>query len=267
MTLHASLKYNATLVANLGFLPAIVFKYQDLRHRRIRSGPPYALYSRYARHPMRCRPNTSDVDVFQQIFGFREYRCLDEVRDAGLIVDCGANVGYSTVYFLTRYPRAKVIAVEPDPDNYALLEANVAPYGARCLPLRSAVWSSKAGLVMCEEPFGDGREWARTIRPSRPGETPLMTAVDIDTLLDKSGVERISILKIDIEGAEAEVFSANCEGWLHRVDNLVIELHGERCRRIFAEAIQHAGFTISECDELTVCRKPRPANAAGRARS
>jgi len=76
------------------------------------------------------------------LFGFREYRCLKEVHDASLIVDCGANVGYSTVYFLTRYPRAKVIAVDPDPDNYALLEANVAPYGARCRPIRSAVWSS-----------------------------------------------------------------------------------------------------------------------------
>jgi FkbM family methyltransferase len=259
MTLHASFKHNATLVANLGLLPAIVFKYQDLRHRRAGSGAPYVLYSRYARHPMRCRPNTSDVDVFQQIFGFREYRCLDEVRDASLIVDCGANVGYSTVYFLTRYPRAKVIAVEPDPGNCAVLAANVAPYGARCRAIASAVWSSKAGLVMGEERFGDGREWARTVRPNRPGETPLMTAVDIGTLLDESGMDRISILKIDIEGAEAEVFSANCERWLQRVDNLVIELHGERCRRIFAEAITHAGFTISECDELTVCRKARPA--------
>jgi FkbM family methyltransferase len=256
MTLHASLRYNATLVANLGLLPAIVFKYQDLRHRRVPCGPPYVLYSRYARHPMRCRPNTSDADVFQQIFGFREYRCLDEVRNASLIVDCGANVGYSTAYFLTRYPQAKVIAVEPDPDNYAVLAENVGPYGARCRAIQSAVWSSKAGLVMCEEPFGDGREWARTVRPSRGGETPLMTAVDIGTLLEESGVDRISILKIDIEGAEAEVFSANYERWLHRVDNLVIELHGERCSRIFAQAIKHAGFTVSECDELTVCKRP-----------
>jgi FkbM family methyltransferase len=264
MTLHASLKYNATLVANLGLLPAIVFKYQDLRHRRLRSGPPYALYSRYARHPMRCRPNTSDVDVFQQIFGFREYRCLDEVHDASLIVDCGANVGYSTAYFLSRYPQAKVIAVEPDPENFAVLAANVTPYGARCCAIRSAVWSSKAGLVMCEEPFGDGREWARTVRPSRAGETPLMTAVDIGTLLDESGMDRISILKIDIEGSEAQLFSANYERWLHRVDNLVIELHGERCRRIFADAIKHAGFTVSECDELTVCRQPATATCRER---
>jgi FkbM family methyltransferase len=257
MTLHASIKYNATLVANLGVLPAVIFKYQDLRHRRARAGPPYVLYSRHARHPMRCRPNTSDVDVFQQIFGFREYRCLDNVRDASLIIDCGANVGYSTAYFLTRYPRAKVIAVEPDPDNFAVLEANVAPYGARCRAIRSAVWSSKTGLVMNEEPFGDGREWARTVRPIRAGEAPLMTAVDIGTLLEESGMDRISIMKIDIEGAEAEVFSANYERWLHRVDNLVIELHGERCKRVFAQAIEHAGFTVSECDELTVCKKPR----------
>ena len=78
---------------------------------------PYLLRSRYAEFPLKCRPKTTDIRVFRQIYVSREYRCLDEVRDAGLIIDCGANVGYSSAYFLTRFPKSYLIAIEPDPGN------------------------------------------------------------------------------------------------------------------------------------------------------
>jgi hypothetical protein len=82
-----------------------------------------------------------------------------------------------------------------------------------------------------------------------------MTAVDIGTLLETSGHERISILKIDIEGAESNVFSSNYHSWIGKVDNLVIELHSNECRSIFTDAISKVKFSLSECDELTVCKK------------
>src|SRR5262249_55545666 len=153
-------------------------------------------------------------------------------------------------------PQAQLIAVEPDPGNYAALQANVAPYGPRCRTICSGVWSHHIGLVLSEEPFSDGREWARTVRPARDTETPLMVAVDIASLLKESQHPRISILKIDIEGSEAALFSENCQEWLPKVDNLVIELHGSKCRTIFTEAIKNYGFTVSRCDELTVCKRP-----------
>src|SRR5262249_52041374 len=154
-------------------------------------GAPYRLSSRFAKYPLQCRPRTSDVDVFSQIFVGREYRCLDDIREADLIVDCGANVGFSTAYLLTQYPQADVIAIEPDPDNYAALQVNVAPYGGRCRTIRSALWSHCTGLVLSEELFCDGREWARTVRPARDAETPLMVAVDVASLLKESQRPRI----------------------------------------------------------------------------
>ena len=255
MSLQSSLRANTTFVANLGLVQALIYKYRRAVSRRDGTQPYFLLYSKYAKHPVRCRPNTSDVEVFKQIFAWREYRCLDDVHDASLIIDCGANVGYSAVYFLTRYPNARVIAVEPDPDNFAVLNANVAPYGDRCRTVCAGVWSSTAGLVMSEEKLGQNLEWARTVRTAKPGEKPTITAVDIGGLLAGSGAERISILKIDIEGSEAEVFSSNYAHWLNRVDNLVIELHGPRCKQIFAAAIEPSRFAVSQCDELTVCKK------------
>src|SRR4051812_39387542 len=86
------------------------------------------LKSEHVRHPLRCRKGSSDRDVFRQIFVEREYACLDDLSDVDLVLDCGANVGYSSAYFLDRFPTCHVIAVEPDPENYALLEENLAPY-------------------------------------------------------------------------------------------------------------------------------------------
>lgn len=221
------------------------------------AAPFFRLSSKHSRFPLWARPSTSDLDVFCQIFRDREYECLDDVRNPKLIIDCGANVGYASAYFLSRYPEANLIAVEPDPDNFAALKVNVRPFGSRCLAVNTGIWSSTVGLVMNDETWGDGREWARTVRPARDHEKPTMQATDIATLLRRSGFERISILKIDIEGAESEIFSNDAPNWLPKVDNLVIELHGATHEAIFKKAIADQDFELSTSFELTVCKRRR----------
>ena len=216
---------------------------------------PYKLYSKHSKHPLLCRPRTSDREVYLQIFAEREYQCLDEVKSAELIIDCGANIGYSSAYFLTRFPGSKVIAVEPDPENFALLKKNLAWYDDRSEALLKGVWSNESQLVMSEEPFSDGREWSRTVRSIRSGEIGMIDSIDIGTILKRSGFARISILKIDIEGSEIEVFSSGVEEWLGKVDNLVIELHGHEARAVCIQAIADQGFETREYGELFVCRR------------
>jgi hypothetical protein len=91
-----------------------------------------------------------------------------------------------------------------------------------------------------------------------------MVATDIGSLLAGSGHERISILKMDVEGAEAEIFSQPCD-WLDRVDALVIELHGPPHfpdgATPFHAAMEGRGFELSRAGELTVCRR-KPGAAA-----
>jgi len=229
-------------------------------HRRMRSLPRGELVPLRAPRvgTVFCRAHTSDLGVFRQIFIEREYRCLDDIEDPGLIIDCGANVGYASAYFLARHPRAQLIAVEPDSGNFSTLRANLARYTSRTTLVQSGVWSSETGLVMCEDTFGDGKEWSYTVRPNKPNEAPALQAVDIGGLLKKSGFDRISILKIDIEGSEREVFSRNYEDWIGRVDRLVIELHGPDCEATFMQALKPRAVEISRCDELTVCSFRRP---------
>lgn len=218
----------------------------------------YRIRPRGIAHPLIIRRPASDIDVLKQIYVDREYASIDDLPDVRLVIDCGANVGYSSAYFLSIFPQAQVVAVEPDPRNFATLERNLAPYGQRARCFHAGVWSQAAPLVIAENSYGDGRDWSRQVRVCAPSETADFAGVDIATLLAQSGHERISLLKVDIEGAEAVVFAENFTFWLERVDAIAIELHDDSMfgngSEVFHRAIAGRGFKISHSGELTICR-------------
>lgn len=246
-----------TAVRNLGAVGAAHYLYRRGPLKLCEPKAVFALRSRYASAPLWCRPKSSDLDVFDQIFRRREYRCLDTVSHADLIVDCGANVGFACAYLLTRIPRSSVIAIEWDAANFAVLQRNLKPYGERATTVRSAGWTGPCALTMSEETLADGHEWSRKVRPAGANEIPSMIATDVGAILRESGHARISVLKVDIEGAEVEVFRAGHCDWISRVENIVIELHGDEAERIFGAAVHGQGFRTSHCDALTVCTRTR----------
>ena len=212
----------------------------------------YQLRSRFSPGPVYVRAGSSDRRVFRQVLINLEYDCFPSVREPRLIVDCGANVGYASLFFLGRYPSAHVVAIEPEPDNFALLRRNTAPYGKRVTAIQSGVWSHAAGLTIRRGEFGDGREWATQVSETPPGQTPDMQAVDLAGVLLASGFPRIDILKVDIERAEMELFARGTDRWLDRVDNLVIELHGPDCEKTLFDALRGRDYELSRCGELTI---------------
>src|SRR5262249_15125175 len=151
--------------------------------------------------------------VYNQIFLERGYQCLDSIRDPQLIIDCGANVGFSAAFFLTRHARAKLIAIEPEKSNFHLLKRNVARFGSRVRTIHGGVWSHRCGLKVERLGYRDGREWSVRVRESQPGERTDIEAFDVGSLLSQSGCDRISILKIDIERSELEVFKNGNLDW------------------------------------------------------
>lgn len=223
---------------------------------------PYRLWSHEVPHPLWCRPNSSDRDVFNQVFLAKEYGCLHPDPRPVLIVDCGANVGHTSAFLLSRFPQATVIAIEPDPANCALLRRNLGPYGERVRIVASAVWSGAVGLLPSETPFGDGREWARQVREALPHELPAMIGVEMGALLKQSGFDRIAILKVDIEGAEKQLFGPGVEAWIDRVDQIAVELHDTEAIAIFETAIAGRGFVTSRFGELTMGYRPTTARSS-----
>jgi FkbM family methyltransferase len=170
------------------------------------------------------------------VFVGQEYDFLVD-REPQVIVDAGANIGLASVYFANKYPGAKIIAVEPERGNFELLQKNVAPY-PHVTPVHAALWNRNEEISLVDPGLGDwgfmteagGTAGMPTLKPRH-----LVQALTIDRIMKDHQLERIDILKVDIEGAEKEVFS-DTANWLDRVDSIIIELH-ERlkvgCNRSF----------------------------------
>jgi len=250
------LKAHQTAITNLGVSAFIKYHLQ----KRFGRSKEFRLTSKGLKYPVLVRRESSDIWVFHQIFIEREYGCIDGIKDATLVIDCGANVGHSSAYFLSRYPNCNLIAVEPDPDNFSILERNLAPYGPRAQAVKAAVWPCNQALHFTTAPT-IGSEWARRVETTSSGPGVIST-VSINTLLKMAPFNRVSVLKIDIEGAEVSLFENDVE-WLDRVDNIVIELHGDVAKRNFLNAMKNRAFDIETCGELTCClgRKDRALHA------
>ena len=140
-------QYYREEIASLGSINWAAFKMQSMRLKRARRGALFPFRSRLP-HPVYCRAQTSNFAVFYQIVVEDEYRCLRDVKDVGLIIDCGANVGYSSAFFMALFPKAELIAVEPDDGNYTLLHKNLRPYQSRATLIEAGVWSKSTALVV-----------------------------------------------------------------------------------------------------------------------
>jgi FkbM family methyltransferase len=220
----------------------------------------YPVFLRGIQHPFFCRFETSDEWLLKHIFFEQEYGALGPVEQPKLILDCGANVGYSAIYFLNQYPDAQLIAVEPDPENLALCQRNLAPYGDRVRIVPSAIWSHATGLVL-EQPETSRGEWGISVRPALAGERPDLQATDIGTLFLQSGCDRIDILKVDIETAEAVVFAEHYRPWLDHVRYLAIEIHqvpGNVCAIAVQAALSHYNCESWVDGELTFVKFLQP---------
>lgn len=183
--------------------------------------------------PITLRPATSDWVVFEKIFVDLEYDLGDWPRHARamancasrlkalsrtpLIVDCGANIGLTSIWYAHLYPDARIIAIEPEPDNFALLAKNVSGY-PNIKPIMAAV-SDHTGRVSLTN---DGTDpWAWRVEEDQIGETALTT---IPEVLAQEPGSALFIVKIDIEGAEEFLFRSNTD-WAVDVPLIVFESH------------------------------------------
>lgn len=177
------------------------------------------------------RPNTSDIGVFEQIFINEEYSyTLDAEPD--VIIDAGANIGLASIFFSIMYPKAKIIAIEPESSNFALLQENVKNY-PNVVCEKAGLWNKNTSLKISNP---DKQKHSFKVEESTDPEA--LIAVTIDELMKKYHVPYIDILKIDIEGAEKELFSDHPD-WIRKIGMIVIELHDKHkvgCNRAFYTA-------------------------------
>lgn len=205
------------------------------------------------------RRDTSDPLVAQQMLILEHYGPVVQLFEErscriGSMVDAGANIGLATVYVKSRYPEARILALEPNASNHAQLEQNIelnGYVGVDCLKM--GLWHEPAWLYP-DHDFGDGRQWAFSLADSPNEDGPRIECVDAVTLMQQHDLTKIDFLKVDIEGAEAKVFldPGSDLSFLSRVNCVAIEIHDLTHMNRYAEVLGNHGLLWMQSTELLI---------------
>ncbi|MBS1772554.1 MAG: FkbM family methyltransferase [Bacteroidetes bacterium] len=183
------------------------------------------------------------INGHELLHGIREI-FVDEIYklklpDNALVIDCGANIGLSVIYLKLQTPTARVIAYEPDENNFQLINENIKAFGFDKVTLKKeAVWNKNETLY-----FKNTGSQSSKIENEQTDETVAVKASRLKDVI----TEKVGFLKIDIEGAEYQVL-VDIADKLNMVDSMFVEYHGKYSQanelvEIF-NIIRNAGFSI-----------------------
>lgn len=145
------------------------------------------------------------------------------------------------MFFANKYPAARIVAVELDPDNEEILRKNVRGYNVDVV--RSALWSSHSYFLIDRNA---GQSWGiriREVSPETPGALPTLTVAD---LLGRLETADVGVLKLDIEGAEEALFIENYEEWIDHVRTLIVEVHGPKAKEAVMSVMTKRDFHMEK---------------------
>lgn len=213
-----------------------------------------------ARYPATVRRGTVDVGVWDEVFISGEYAAPSTASaPPEYIIDAGANIGLTSIFYAIAFPEATIIAIEPAEENWDLLQSNARAY-PQIKPTLAALWPTTTRVnianptdasvsFFCSETTGDGTVQTVTV----PG------------LMQRHDMPHVDILKVDVEGAEKAIFSAAAP-WIGKVRRFAIEFHDRKvpgCRASFESVVP---ASMSECirkgqtDHITLRHEPACAS-------
>jgi FkbM family methyltransferase len=141
--------------------------------------------------------------------------------DARFIVDAGGYIGLVSILFARRFPGARIVCLEPSTENYMLASRNCAPF-PNITVLNCAI-GPKAGTAMLQD-RGTG-QWGFTITEAQGARAmEEVVVVSLPELMAAHGAARVDLLKLDIEGAEYDLFQTAGD-WIDRCEVMITELH------------------------------------------
>lgn len=169
---------------------------------------------------LKVRPDTTDKTAAVEVIKAHVYdRGGVTIEPSDVWLDAGANIGSFSV--LAASKGATVVALEPHPENVALLKQNVSGRSVEVIEAAVAVAGGEAALFVCN---GDKNKYRHTLATIRGRESITVQVLPIQPLLD-----RVNAVKLDIEGSEIDVLET-CD--FSGIRKLVFEYHFDRCRSI-----------------------------------
>jgi FkbM family methyltransferase len=208
------------------------------------------------RNAIWLRGTYSDIITFNQTIIWNSHLwtlCKEKLADTKVecVIDCGANIGLTTVLFTNMFPDAKVVAIEPGSENFLMLQKNTNGYD-KVFPVRAGVWSRKTNLEVIDQ-YGAGNNGLIVRETNDLDGVPAVTIQDI---MNDYSVTHIDLLKVDVEGAEREIFKQGASGWLSKTKVLLIELHDYKISGSssnFVKAVSQHSFDIYVTGEVLFC--------------
>jgi FkbM family methyltransferase len=172
------------------------------------------------RSAVHIRSRTSDALVLKQALLENDF-WFGLPGEPRFIIDAGANIGVVSAVLATRFPGARIVALELDFENFTLLKKNVAPY-VNVTALHAGLWSNRASLTVSNP---EATSWAFRAEPSSIAGAKNVQGLGVADLLRQFEAANVDLLKIDIEGGEIEVFGEGADEWIDRVSVIAVELH------------------------------------------
>jgi FkbM family methyltransferase len=196
--------------------------------------------------PFHYRPGTTDLLVLEQVFLDGEYD-VEPIAPETIeyIVDLGSNIGVTAMFWAQRYPKARMVLVEPDPDNFRLLQRNTAAFQDRCLLLNVAVSDCRGETSF----FRSEREYGHSILKGDDSVSEIcVQTLTVSDVIKEAGFPRVDFLKMDIEGGETLVMPT-IDTWTHAPRYLIAELHPPYDLEVFTEHCRSVGLRVPQSSD------------------
>ena len=178
--------------------------------------------SRIFKFPIKIVDKSSFFFMYEEIFNKEIYKFNSE-KENPLIIDCGANIGLSTIYFKKIYSNSTIISFEPDKYIFDILQSNINSLGLKNVTLINKGLSDHDGVVNF---FSEGADGGRVALETDNKNINKIEVTKLSSYLD----EEIDFLKIDIEGSEINVIK-EISNKLHNIKNIFIEYHSASSKK------------------------------------
>lgn len=209
-----------------------------------------------------------DFEFFESIFvgeydsairGFRGEYDLDEAHNFDGCLDLGANIGLFSILYALKYPEKRIVALEPEGDNFSILEENTKQY-TNIVPINAGVWEHDTYCHVCpgrviNEKTKTCSEGSFYIEECKKDDNGAIECFSVKSMLSKHGFSR-ALVKMDIEGTEKEIFESSDVMWIKDCQLLFVETHEWLLKNHIDELVNKkmmdAGFKCSTQGENKV---------------
>lgn len=200
----------------------------------------------------------SDYKVFVQIFKHKEYEIIVNlltqngfIKDEFIMLDVGANIGLTSMYFARIFNNHQIYCVEPSGENINILKKNVELNKFNFGIYQKAICERSGLKFDISNNFRDNKDWSLTTSESDTGE---IEGITINEIINQNKLSFITFLKIDVEGAERFIFEENVDLSYLRITKIIsVEIHDEYdIRETICNLLIFNNFIIFNIGELTI---------------